>query len=402
MCMQKLPDPKDVVKGKVTQEKKKDNKDNKDSKDNKDTNGKNEEFVDGMSNIVTDVKDLDMPDALADTVDTKEDGTLYKISDLVKEIAELKNNFAQEIQSIKDDIKTALQDIKQDIKDDVKDIQSDVTSKLDNTDARIADLTTETEEDIEAEAEAEVAAEEEGAGAEDTDTNTETETEAPAEDTETEEAPSAKEEALKRDFVRKMAKGNLLFEQIKDTIKESKLEGKKISITTILLEMCNKYGTNIRNQSIKESVETFCEYTDLKKYIIDEDTEKAMLKDLSLGDAKKYMRTGLTTIWEDARKQQNNENLEDAKKAIDKLKTQGEAGKGKVDTAIEITTNNDADREAAIDYAIDTMDDMDESETYELHRKLLNTKNNAAIGLVANFNQAGGIGLDGYRNTPRR
>ena len=46
----------------------------------------NEEFQDGMSAMLTNINDLDFPDALHDTVDVKDDGSLYKLSDLAKEV----------------------------------------------------------------------------------------------------------------------------------------------------------------------------------------------------------------------------------------------------------------------------------------------------------------------------
>lgn len=127
MCMTKLPNPEDVKK----------DEDNEEEKEEE----KNEAFSDNMG-MLTDINDLDFPDALVNTVETKEDGSLYRLGDIAKLVQELK----AEIESVKDEFKSALDDLKQGIKDDVKDIQTDVTSKLDNTDSKIDDLTSEEEE----------------------------------------------------------------------------------------------------------------------------------------------------------------------------------------------------------------------------------------------------------------
>lgn len=75
--------------------------------------------------MLTDINDLDFPDALADTVETTEDG---EILTLEKAVAEIKD----EIEDLKDDIKDEIEDLK-DNKDNIKD-DSEIDSKNDEND----------------------------------------------------------------------------------------------------------------------------------------------------------------------------------------------------------------------------------------------------------------------------
>jgi hypothetical protein len=332
-----------------------------------------------------------MPDALADTIDAKEDGTLYKLSDLAKEIAELKANFQKEIDDfkaeLKDELKTALGDLKTDIKDDVKDIQTDVTSKLDNTDSRIADLTAE-EEEIEGEEELDLENEEPSEPEEE-----------PAEEEEeqVEESYNGLTEAEKS-AISKQCIQNPMYEQIKEVIRGSKLPGKKISVMTIAEKLREDYGINTKVDMVMENVVTICEYTPVKKYIIDENEEKRLTKDENLGIAKNFLRKGLDTVWAATREAENmqnlaevkqqRENLEQAKKEIDKVALQGDAGKKKAKIAAEILTDNEQEAEEAYDYAVNKF-----SESVDISNLMKGTR-----GLLSDI-ALGTSDLSGFKNT---
>lgn len=347
------------------------------------TEEKNEEFKDNMG-MLTNIQDTDFPDALKSAVDTKEDGTLYKIGDIAKEIEELKASFKTEIENIKAEIKTALSDIKQDIKDDVKDIQIDVTSKLDNTNSKIADLTSE-----------------EGLEDEDLDL----ENEEPAEEENLEEEPVENDEedenglteSDKKVMVQQYINQNgAIYENIKNVIRTSPLEGKKMSITTVAEKLREEYGINTRVGAVYENVALICEYSPVSKYIIDEDLEKSLLTTQKRGIANKFIKTGLQDMWANQKKEENfsnlqsvltaqSENLDQAKKAIDKLANQ-DGNAEKMKKAIELTTDNDQEKEQALDYAVDK---IDESYAGDVMSKLLSAR--GALGGIASVQ---GIGVN--------
>lgn len=347
------------------------------------TEEKNEEFKDNMG-MLTDIQDTDFPDALKSAVDTKEDGTLYKIGDIAKEIEELKASFKTEIENIKAEIKTALSDIKQDIKDDVKDIQIDVTSKLDNTNSKIADLTS--EEELE-------------------DEDLDLENEEPAEEENLEEEPVENEEedenglteSDKKVMVQQYINQNgAIYENIKNVIRTSPLEGKKMSITTVAEKLREEYGINTRVGAVYENVALICEYSPVSKYIIDEDLEKSLLTTQKRGIANKFIKTGLQDMWANQKKEENfsnlksvltaqSENLDQAKKAIDKLANQ-DGNAEKMKKAIELTTDNDQEKEQALDYAVDK---IDESYAGDVMSKLLSAR--GALGGIASVQ---GIGVN--------
>ena len=356
---------------------------------------KTEEFKDNMG-MLTDINDTDFPDALKQAVDTKEDGSLYRISDIAKELEELKASFKQEIESIKQDIKTTLTDIKQDIKSDVKDIQTDVTSKLDNTNSKIADLTSEEgldDEELDLENEAPV----------DTEEELDLENE-PAEEETTEETDEDElTEAEKRAFVQNYVKQNsAIYEQIKNVIRTSKLEGKKMSVPTIAEKLREDYGLDTRAGVVYDNVSMICEYTPVSKYIIDPDTEKALMKTQSLGLANRFIKSGLQDVWANNKQQENlsnldtvlsskAENLDQAKKAIDKFANQ-DGNAEKIKKAIELTTDNDQEKEQALDYAIDKIDES--YSTDSVMSKLLNAR-----GTLGNITAVQGIG---FKSIPKK
>ena len=356
---------------------------------------KTEEFKDNMG-MLTDINDTDFPDALKQAVDTKEDGSLYRISDIAKELEELKASFKQEIESIKQDIKTTLTDIKQDIKSDVKDIQTDVTSKLDNTNSKIADLTSEEgldDEELDLENEAPV----------DTEEELDLENE-PAEEETTEETDEDElTEAEKRAFVQNYVKQNgAIYEQIKNVIRTSKLEGKKMSVPTIAEKLREDYGLDTRAGVVYDNVSMICEYTPVSKYIIDPDTEKALMKTQSLGLANRFIKSGLQDVWANNKQQENlsnldtvlsskAENLDQAKKAIDKFANQ-DGNAEKIKKAIELTTDNDQEKEQALDYAIDKIDES--YSTDSVMSKLLNAR-----GTLGNITAVQGIG---FKSVPKK
>ena len=309
---------------------------------------------------------------------------------------ELKASFKQEIESIKQDIKTTLTDIKQDIKSDVKDIQTDVTSKLDNTNSKIADLTSEEgldDEELDLENEAPV----------DTEEELDLENE-PAEEETTEETDEDElTEAEKRAFVQNYVKQNgAIYEQIKNVIRTSKLEGKKMSVPTIAEKLREDYGLDTRAGVVYDNVSMICEYTPVSKYIIDPDTEKALMKTQSLGLANRFIKSGLQDVWANNKQQENlsnldtvlsskAENLDQAKKAIDKFANQ-DGNAEKIKKAIELTTDNDQEKEQALDYAIDKIDES--YSTDSVMSKLLNAR-----GTLGNITAVQGIG---FKSIPKK
>ena len=307
-CMEGPKSPEDVKKEKEEEEE------------------KNEDFQDNMG-MLTDVKDLDMPDALADTIDTKEDGSLYKIGDLAKELEELKSMFKSEIENIKNDIKSALQDVKQDIKMDVNNVEN----KVNDTKTAVDDLTVEEEEPVE---------------------------EAPAEEEEIEnEEPIEAEEEIEES----MGEVNPIAEAIEKTLKT------KMSKTTFYNKLNENYGYNClseSNISLKMMVDGYVEANKLNKYIIDESLEQEQADEAKYLK-NKYLRKGKL------------ENLEDAKKKIDQYTSQNKSSED-IKNAITLLSDNDEEKEQATDYAVEKMKEslLQTSQT----SKLLNLSAGSGIG----------------------
>lgn len=121
------------------------------SKDTK----KNEEFTDEMS-MLTDINDLDFPDALADTVETTDDGEVLTLGKVADEIKDMKDEIVTELQDVKSEIKAELQsqeqqDIENDIEDTIEfeDNLEDLEDKVDDLEDEIKDETDETQLDSE-------------------------------------------------------------------------------------------------------------------------------------------------------------------------------------------------------------------------------------------------------------
>ena len=76
-------------------------------------------------NMLTDINDLDFPQALQDTVETDDEGELITLGKVADEIKNLKDELVDEIKDIKDDLKDEINDIKQDMQDEVSDELSD-------------------------------------------------------------------------------------------------------------------------------------------------------------------------------------------------------------------------------------------------------------------------------------
>lgn len=310
MCMEGPKSPEDVKKEKEEEEE------------------KNEDFQDNMG-MLTDVNDMDLPDALADTIDTKEDGSLYKISDLAKELAELKTTFAKEIEDIKNDIKSALQDVKQDIKQEVNNVET----KVQDTKTAVDDLTVEEEEPVEEEPEVE---------------------EEPVEEEPTDDEPIEDEEELEESV-------NPIAEAIEKTLTD------KMSKTTFYNKLNENYGYDclaLDHVALKSMVEGYIKANKLDKYIIDESMESE--KDEEIKFLKnKYLRKG------------KYENLEDAKKKIDQYTSQNKSSED-IKNAITLLSDNDQEREEATDYAVEKMKEslLQTSKT----SKLLNLSAGQGIG----------------------
>lgn len=355
-----------------------------------------ESFKDG---VITDINELDFPAAMHDAVDTKEDGSLLRLSDVVKQVAELKEFIMKDLADFKNDlkteVKTSLSDLKQDIKSDVKDVQTAVTSKLDNTDARIADLTAEEEElDLEEETPSE------------DELNLESENSIEDEEEDLAESFNESAEMSEKDkLALKRALMSLpLYEQVKECIRGSKLPGARMSVQTIKSKLMEKYAVDaFRNMGLSDELCSMCEYTPISKYIISEEEEKAELKNISLGDARRFLKSGMDKVWEARRQNElnsnlqavinaQNENVDDAKKAVDKYTTEGESGKKKIMAAAELLTDNETDKEEVIDYAINKMAEDGPLSSASLLRR----SGNAVLGHLT-----ASTGIEGIMSVPR-
>lgn len=297
-----------------------------DKKEEHEEEEKNEDFQDNMG-MLTDVNDMDLPDALADTIDTKEDGSLYKIGDLAKELEELKSIFKSEIENIKNDIKSALQDVKQDIKMDVNNVEN----KVNDTKTAVDDLTVEEEEPVEEE---------------------------PAEE---EEIQNEEPIEAGEDMEESMGEVNPIAEAIEKTLKT------KMSKTTFYNKLNENYGYNClseSNISLKMMVDGYVKANKLNKYIIDESSEQEQAEETKYLN-NKYLRKGKL------------ENLEDAKKKIDQYTSQNKSSED-IKNAITLLSDNDQEKEEATDYAVEKMKEslLKTSQT----SKLLNLSTGSGIG----------------------
>jgi len=316
-------------------------------KEKKKEEEKNEEFSDNMG-MLTDINDLDFPDALEKAVDTKEDGSLYRISDISDMIKELKT----EIEALKDSFKSELAELKQGIKDDVKDIQNDVTSKLDNTDSKISDLTSEEESIEELEEE-------------------------PIEEEPAEEEVEEKEEKeqTEESYDEKALIGNPIYENIKEILVNNKKAQGKMSIPTLAEELREGYGHNTKIESMYENVSNIATKTSLKKYIVDVPTEKRLIKESYLGRASSWLKSdSLMDRMQRTKQKEMYENIDKVKQEIDKLNQEGK--QDKIQDTIKVLADNEQEKEEAENYALDK---VQESKVNELLSKLKSTQAKSAL-----------------------
>ena len=305
----------------------------------------NEEFQDGMSAMLTNINDLDFPDALHDTVDVKDDGSLYKLSDLAKEVEELKSSLKTEIESIKNDIKLALQDVKQDITQDVNNVEN----KVQDTKTAVDDLTIE-EDELEEPVEEPTKAEE----------------------TEQVEEPSEEQEATKEEQVEESFKGNLIYDSMKKIITEA---NQPICIQTLATKLREDFGINTKNPSTYAVVTQIAEKTSLGKKLVSMEEEQHLFKESYLGVAANYLGTGLMGRLEKQKQEKLNEDLNDIKANIDRMAREGKDGQD-IKNLIDLKADNDKEREEAENYALDK---LEESKVDALKKSLLRTSRNAKL-----------------------
>ena len=305
----------------------------------------NEEFQDGMSAMLTNINDLDFPDALHDTVDVKDDGSLYKLSDLAKEVEELKSSLKTEIESIKNDIKLALQDVKQDITQDVNNVEN----KVQDTKTAVDDLTIE-EDELEEPVEEPTKAEE----------------------TEQVEEPSEEQEATKEEQVEESFKGNLIYDSMKKIITEA---NQPICIQTLATKLREDFGINTKNPSTYAVVTQIAEKTSLGKKLVSMEQEQQLFKESYLGVAANYLGTGLMGRLEKQKQEKLNEDLNDIKANIDRMTREGKDGQD-IKNLIDLKADNDKEREEAENYALDK---LEESKVDALKKSLLRTSRNAKL-----------------------
>ena len=300
-----------------------------------------EEFQDGMSAMLTNINDLDFPDALHDTVDVKDDGSLYKLSDLAKEVEELKSSLKTEIESIKNDIKLALQDVKQDITQDVNNVEN----KVQDTKTAVDDLTVE-EDELEEPTE--------------------------AEETEQVEEPAEEQEATEEEQVEESFKGNLIYDSMKKIITEA---NQPICIQTLATKLREDFGINTKNPSTYAVVTQIAEKTSLGKKLVSMQEEQQLFKESYLGVAANYLGTGLMGRLEKQKQEKLNEDLNDIKANIDRMAREGKDGQD-IKNLIDLKADNDKEREEAENYALDK---LEESKVDALKKSLLRTSRDAKL-----------------------
>ena len=326
-------------------------------------NNLDEDFEDGMSDMLTNINDLDFPDALQDTVDTKEDGTLYKISDLVKEIEELKGSLKSEIEDIKNDIKSALQDTKQDLKNDFNNVEN----KVQDTKTAVDDLTVE-EDELEEEPIEEPTEETEETPAEEP--TEETEAEEPAEDEETEN--------VEESYNEKALKGNPIYEAMKEVIRTNKQPNKIISVPTIATKLREDYGINTKSPATYQVVSNLAtNVKSFRQYIVDANKEAEILKESSLGKAAKWLSGGLLAKLADKKKRIIDEEITAVKREIDRLAQQGEDAQT-IKDAIVLQADNEQEEDEGVKYATQKLQQRD-AKTEELKKTLLKTSSTARL-----------------------
>ena len=315
---------------------------------------KTEDFKDNMG-MLTDMNDLDFPDALADTVDTKEDGSLYRISDVAKEIEDLKAT----IEQLKNDFKSELTTLVQDLKNDLKLSVNNVENKVQDTKNAVDNLTSE-EEDLE-----------------DLEVEEPLEGEEPAQ--EEPEEPVEDEENMEENYDEEALKGNKMYESIKEIIATK--TGKVISIPTIAERLREEYGIDANlntsyGKIIYTQVADLVNKTSLRESVVDPRIEEKEKRKSLLGKAANWIGGGLMSRLQESAEKQRWEALEQIKQEIDKKVQQGADAQELKDT-ITLASENDEEAKQAKDYAVNKLKTTAKVEN--LKDKLLKTSKTAAF-----------------------
>ena len=378
MCMQKLPDVEDAkAKNKETDELETEFRNvrknalanpslyggrytQKNIKDARkeflaDKKAKTEDFSDNMG-MLTDINDLDFPDALHDAVDTKEDGSLYRISDLAKELQDVK----AAMEDLKNDFKSELTTMIQDLKNDLKLEVNNVENKVQDTKSAVDNLTSE-EDDLE-----------------------DLEMEQPEETEQTEEQPEEgnDEEVEMEEAYEKSLAGNRIFESIKKIIASNDHPKKLISIKTIAEKLREDYGINTNletdfGRTTYSQVAQFINKTSLKECVCDPAIEEAERKKCMLGKAASWLSGGLMGRMQETRQRELNENIAQIKAEIDKKVQQG-ADAEQLKDEITLGAENEEEEKQAKQYAIDKLTSNQKAES--LKSKLLKTSGKSVFG----------------------
>lgn len=312
---------------------------------------KTEDFKDNMG-MLTDMNDLDFPDALADTVDTKEDGSLYRISDVAKEIEDLKAT----IEQLKNDFKSELTTLVQDLKNDLKLSVNNVENKVQDTKNAVDNLTSE-EEDLE-----------------DLEVEEPLEGEEPAQ-----EEPAEDEENMEENYDEEALKGNKMYESIKEIIATK--TGKVISIPTIAERLREEYGIDANlntsyGKIIYTQVADLINKTSLRESVVDPRIEEKEKRKSLLGKAANWIGGGLMSRLQESAEKQRWEALEQIKQEIDKKVQQGADAQELKDT-ITLASENDEEAKQAKDYAVNKLKTTAKVEN--LKDKLLKTSKTATF-----------------------
>lgn len=315
---------------------------------------KTEDFKDNMG-MLTDMNDLDFPDALADTVDTKEDGSLYRISDVAKEIEDLKAT----IEQLKNDFKSELTTLVQDLKNDLKLSVNNVENKVQDTKNAVDNLTSE-EEDLE-----------------DLEVEEPLEGEEPAQ--EEAEEPAEDEENMEENYDEEALKGNKMYESIKEIIATK--TGKVISIPTIAERLREEYGIDANlntsyGKIIYTQVADLVNKTSLRESVVDPRIEEKEKRKSLLGKAANWIGGGLMSRLQESAEKQRWEALEQIKQEIDKKVQQGADAQELKDT-ITLASENDEEAKQAKDYAVNKLKTTAKVEN--LKDKLLKTSKTATF-----------------------
>lgn len=320
-----------------------------------DKKAKTEDFSDNMG-MLTDINDLDFPDALHDAVDTKEDGSLYRISDLAKELQDVK----AAMEDLKNDFKSELTTMIQDLKNDLKLEVNNVENKVQDTKSAVDNLTSE-EDDLQ-----------------------DLEMEQPEKTEQPDEQPEEgnDEEAEMEEAYEKSLAGNRIFESIKKIIASNDHPKKLISIKTIAEKLREDYGINTNletdfGRTTYSQVAQFINKTSLKECVCDPAIEEAERKKCMLGKAASWLSGGLMGRMQETRQRELNENIAQIKAEIDKKVQQG-ADAEQLKDEITLGAENEEEEKQAKQYAIDKLTSTQKAES--LKSKLLKTSGKSVFG----------------------